>query len=696
VKRISLKFIGVAALLGLVLAGLISLAWYGLKVRPARLELAETTRLAAELAPDIRAEELEPEDRAQVRERLAGLTAHSPAATALLRGALAFLDDDPAEADRLFSLAAAACPDDPNLPSFQAAANLRLGNSALALDLYTLALDRKTKSAAEALDLAGDEMGITLALFLLGRPGEARQHMEKAWRTRLSALGPDDPETLAAANRLAATYVSLGLPAEELLRETYQRALAAGDRAAEALNESRMLLTVLYHQAGRQAELEDFFDQTLAAAPVSAEAAPPPAEAGQVPGQTSAAGREQPDWEALARALAGRNDALAADLWARLFETLDGNPEEQRRVRRELARAALGAGQAERALAELGAFSPADWFDAAERAEWGAEALARLGRWSEAVGGLTRAAESLDAFLDSARKSGPPDPALANLGLGLRLRLAELYIGQGRVPQEAEIELRSALGRLDRQTVARCPLAAEINLRLGRLAGSLGRPAESRDFYKRAQIGAEALLAENPEPEVRAALTEVARAAVEESRAGGKARGPAAGTMAGTPAAGPAGAPAGLPASLPEPELLRLEMKALAALERFAEFPERLRPVLEEAAERFGPGHLEYLLYYSLWLKWLEESGQVEELTWALKAQAAEPPGQGETEKRLNRGGALFYAARVNDQAGRRAEAVGLYQAARAAWRDLDWPEGDQRLAGRLAEVEAALSRLAE
>jgi tetratricopeptide (TPR) repeat protein len=269
-----------------------------------------------------------------------------------------------------------------------------------------------------------------------------------------------------------------------------------------------------------------------------------------------------------------------------------------------------------------------------------------------------------------------------------------LYIGQGRVPQEAEIELRSALGRLDRQPVARCPLAAEINLRLGRLAGGMGRPAESRDFYKRAQIGAEALLASDPEPAVRAALTEVARAAVEESLAGGKVSAPTAGMPpAGTPSAA---GPAGSPASLPEPELLRLEMKALAALERLPEFPERLRPVLEEAAGRFGLGHREYLLYYSLWLKWLEESGQVEELTWALKAQAAEPPGQGDLEKRLNRGGALFYAARVNDQAGRRAEAIGLYQAARAAWRELDWPEGGQRLAGRLAEVEAALSRLAE
>jgi tetratricopeptide (TPR) repeat protein len=187
------------------------------------------------------------------------------------------------------------------------------------------------------------------------------------------------------------------------------------------------------------------------------------------------------------------------------------------------------------------------------------------------------------------------------------------------------------------------------------------------------------------EPVVRTALNEVARAAAAES---GKPGGPAT-TSSG------AGAP-----PLPEPELLRLEMTALAALGRLAEFPDRLRPVLEEASGRFGAGAWEYLLYYSLWLKWLEESGQVEELTRALEAQADAPPGRTEAEKRLNQGGALFYAARVNEKAGRRLDAVRLYQAARASWRDLmdqhlDQPPGDdRRLSGRLAEAEAALARL--
>ena len=668
------RVIGIAASLGVLLA---ALAWYGLMFRPAQLETAETARLAAELAPVLRAEEGSPETRALAQARLADLSTHSPAAEALVRGGLAFLGGDTAEAARLFGLAAAASPDDPHLPSFQAAANLNLGNPALALDLYLLALDRKARAGAGALDLAGDEMGATLALFFLGRPAEARQHVEKAWQARLETLGPDDPETLAAANRLAAAYVSLDLPAEDLLRETYQRALARGDQAAGALSESRLLLTVLYHQAGRQAELEDFFDQALASAAAlaaSTEAASTPPEA-EAPGRTP-----PPDWEGLARALAGRNEILAVDLWARLAETLEGRPEEQRRVRRELAKAALGAGQAERAQAELDSFTPEDWFDAAERAKQGGEALARQGRWPEAVSGLSGVVENLDAVLETARRARrDQDPALANLSLGLHLKLAELYQRHGRAALETEIELRAALGRLDRRTAELCPLVPEVNLRLGRLTSAMGREGDSREFYKRARAGAEAFLAKNPETAVRTVLTEVVRAAVEES--GKKIK--------------TAPVPPAMPISLPEPEILRLEMSAFVALGRLPEFLARLRPVLEEAAVRYGSDGREYLIYYSLWLKWLEESGLVEELTRALEARADDPPGRNETEKRLNRGGALFYAARVNEKAGRLAEAVDLFRAAREAWLDLDRPEGDPRLAGRLAEVEEALSRLA-
>ena len=662
--------LGVAAALAAAL--LAFLAWHGLKVRPERLERAETARLAADLAPALRAEEQGAESRAHIQASLAGLSARSRAASALVRGALAFFDNDPAEAARLFGLAAAALPGDPHLPSFQAAANLRLGNPALALDLYRRALDLKTRAGAEALSLADDEMGATLALFLLGRPAEARDYAEKAWRTRLAALGPDDPETLAAANRLATAHISLDLPAEDLLRETYQRALLSGAPAAEILSESRLLLTVIYHQAGRQAELEDFFDQALALAMAAADqtdqAKSQPAAPPKPPAPEAEAG-PPPDWEGLARALAGRNEALAADLWTRQVEALSDRPEDQRLPRRELVRAALAADQPERALAELGSFAPADWSEATERAVMGAEALARLGRWTEATGGLARTTDGLDALLEKARQAKrPQDPDLANLNLGLHLKLAELYLREGRVPQEAEIELRSALGRLDRQAAAKCPLVPEINLRLGRLTRTMGRPGDSREFYKRARAGAEALLKTGPEPAVKAALTEVVRAAAEES---GQPVQKAAPT---------------LPPPLPEPELLRLEMTALAALGRLAEFPNRLRPVQEEAARRFGAGGHEYLLYYSLELKWLEKSGRVEELTKALEAQAAAPPGRNEAEKRLNQGGALLYAARVNEKAGRRAEALRLYQAARAAW-----PEGE----ARRAEAEAALSRLA-
>ncbi|MDR3038348.1 MAG: tetratricopeptide repeat protein [Candidatus Adiutrix sp.] len=672
----------IAALSLAVIGATLGLGRYLLQARAAERERAEVALLAADLASALRAEEPAAAARSRVAARLAGLEARSPAGSALLLGALAFFNGDPGEAARLFGQAAAARPDDPNLPSFQAAANLRLGNHALALDLYRRALD--LKAGAGGLARANDEMGAALALFLLGRAGEAQPLVEKAWRARLAALGPQDPDTLAAANRLATAYVHLGRldEAEVRLRETYQSALIRGEPAAEALNESRLLLTVLYNRSGRLAELEDFFDRELAAATaVKVPPSRPPLPSAAIAETETAPAAGAADlaaWERIARALAGRDNALAADLWEKIAAAESPEAGGFGAARGlDLARAVVRAGRFERAEQVLTLLHPRN---PAEETEWAilaAETWAGRGRLKEAEATLARAAEAFDAQLDAARKAGrKPDPGLVELDLSLHLKLAENFLAQGRVPQEAEIELRSALGRLDRRAAALYPAAAEATLRLARLTRALGRPGDSREFYKRAQAGAEAQLKAG-DPGARAALAEVARAAAEEAASGRKIK--------------PASARAPGPLALPEPESLRLELAALAALERLEEFPARLRPVLDEVTRRFGPESREGRLYFSLWLKWLEESGRMDDLTRELLAQAAAPPGGGETEKRLNQGGALFYAARANEKAGRRAEAAGLYQRAREAWLVL---AADRRVAGRLAEVEAALARL--
>jgi hypothetical protein len=113
--------------------------------------------------------------------------------------------------------------------------------------------------------------------------------------------------------------------------------------------------------------------------------------------------------------------------------------------------------------------------------------------------------------------------------------------------------------------------------------------------------------------------------------------------------------------------------------------------ILPEVARRFGEDSREYLRYYSLKLKGLEEAGRVDELTRELLASAERPPGRNEAEKALNRGGALAYAARVNEAAaGRRERAAELYRQAWEAWRG----RSEDGFGASRKAVAAALERL--
>ncbi len=140
------------------------------------------------------------------------------------------------------------------------------------------------------------------------------------------------------------------------------------------------------------------------------------------------------------------------------------------------------------------------------------------------------------------------------------------------------------------------------------------------------------------------------------------------------------------------PDSLRQELTALGALGRLTEFGPRLEPLLKEAEENHGRNSLAFMRYYSLKLKWLEESGQIDELTGELQAQADNPPGRNDLEKALNRGNALIYAARVNEKAGRNGPAASLYRQALEALSGFD----QEAIAARRKSVEAALKKLGE
>jgi hypothetical protein len=648
-----LKKIRRAGAVLLLAAGLAAAGWYFFALRPERLAREELADLAALLVPVVRAETLEPATLSRSLEALEKFQADSPAAREMLLGGRAFLNGDPQEAARRFNAVDLLTGGQaPGLPSFLAAASLRQGDSALASAQYLKALEVKRRQGADALAQSADQLGLSLSFFLLHQTGEARPLAEAAYQARLRALGPEAPETLTAANRLATLDLALGRngEAEDLLKSAYQAARQGQGATEGALEEARLLLRLLYQQTGRQDELEIFFGQ------------PPPApqpetEAETGPGPGPEPGPENPpppprrpplspenlkEWEKTARELLGHDDALAADLLRLVMDQAEpGSPE-------YLRLSGLTAG-----------------------------ALEGAGRLEEAEDIWHEIAEAADARLDSAGRNGPAPRDVA-LSLESHLKLADNYLRQGRTPLEAEIELKAAANRLGPRA-GQFPETAAVYLRLARLLWSLERHRESADYYRQARALAEKLLENKAAPERAPGLGDIIRAAGEESPlAAAKKPAPDFLEAAGTEKA------------RPSPELLRRELSALSALGRPGEFDGRLAPALAEAARLHGVGSPGYLRYYSLKLKALEEAGRVEELTRELRAQADRPPGRNEGEKALNRGNALLYAARVNEQAGRTSEAGELYRQALAAWKDLP----DSVLGGRRQSAEEALKGL--
>ena len=658
------------------------LAWFGLVARPGQKAAEELSRLAAELSAVIIAEDLGPDRSQRVRASLGILEPQGEPGRELLLGARAFLADQPREAERHFTAALAAAPDEPRVLSFKAAANLRLGNPALATELYGRALTLKHQAEEGPVDMSYDRLGLALGLFMLGRPVEAAPLAEEAWRDRSGHLGPGAPATLSAATRLATIYVALNRPAqaETLLKEVLPLTEAGGSETSAALEESRLLLTVLYNQSGRQAQLPELFERKPADSGGSAMVGVQDAIKALRPKTVTSA--ELEEWDRLAEGLAGHNDGLAAELRVRsilgraALEGVDLRPPAGQSVRLALARAWVDSGRfvlAGKLLREMAPeITDHDSTEFIELSSLLAECLEGEGRPEEAESHWRAAATTVDARLAASDRSGPA-PADVDRSLRLHLRLAENFMKRGQILPEAEIELLVTLGHLEDMGVkdlADYPAAGRVYLRLATLVRDMNRPGESAAYRRRAKAGAEALLGRTTDSQARRELRQIIAEADSQER----------------PIAGPAPEKPPLPAA----DMLRLELAALEVLGRVDEFQLILGPVLTEAADRFGPLTLPYMRYYSLKLKWLEESGRVEELTGELRARADQPPGRSEAERALNRAGALIYAAKVNEEAGRRAVAVELYQKA------LTGLEGrtEPILADRREMIEAALAGL--
>ncbi|MDR2945530.1 MAG: hypothetical protein LBV79_02120, partial [Candidatus Adiutrix sp.] len=400
---------------------------------------AEVARLAGELSAVMVAEEAEAERLRLAAEFVEQSTASSRAAEELLAGARAFLADNPTEAARRFEAALVLAPEQPQLLSFKAAAELKLGRAAEAAEAYRRALELKSRAGASAGARAADRLGLALSLFMLGRPAEAAPLAEEAWQARRGAVGPAAPETLSAAPRLAAMDVALNEPAraEALLQEV--SALAGADGAARA--EAELLLSVLYQQSGRQAA-----DPGASGAPAGAavqEAAPAKATPEKVA-----------EWNRLAEGLAGHNDALAAELRAQAIMgeaelaglDLEPGPLGPHPLWMALARVWVEAGrfpEAEELLRGLSVYiQPSDIGDFVECISLLADSLEGTGRPAEAEAYRRTAVEAAEAVVTAA------DSAAVERSLRMSLKLAENFVKQGKVAPEVEIELRSALARM--------------------------------------------------------------------------------------------------------------------------------------------------------------------------------------------------------------------------------------------------------
>lgn len=665
-------------------AALVALAWYGLYARPARQAAEEVGRIAAELSSAVTVDDFGPEHRRRAAEFVERSKPRSRAGRELLLGVRAFLADDPRAAEEHFRAAGEAAPDSPHLPSFRAAATLRMGNVAPAGDLYSQALALKRRASSPAVDVSYDQVGLALSFFMAGLPDKARSPAEEAWRVRSAELGPGAPETLSAATRLAAVYVALNenALAESLLREVLRLTGEGGEAAGAARKEAELLLAALCEGSGCRREP----DKPLNRPPAGETGALSVGEAIKAQRPETATAKAIEDWERIADELAGHNDLLAAELRVRAVlgrAVLDGLDMERTApvsARLALAGAWVDSGRtvlAEKLLRDTAA-------DVADRESVEFIELSALlascpeaeGRFKEAESRWRTAVEAAEARLAASYRTGSgPEAADVDRVLRLRLKLAENFLKQGQVAPEAEIELLSALARLEDlgvKNAAECPAAGLVYLRLAELVEGMNRESESQAYYRRAASLADNLLKTNPDRRTRLELRKTSERA----------------------AAGIAGAEENNPSADPDPppaDLLRLELSALSILGRIDEFQSVLDPALAEAARRFDGRSRQYLRYYSLKLKWLEESGRVEELTAELRGQAADPPGRNEAERALNRAGALIYAARVNGRAGRAEAAVELYRQAQSCLEGRTEPVMDERR--RL--IEAALADLA-
>jgi tetratricopeptide (TPR) repeat protein len=307
------------------------------------------------------------------------------------------------------------------------------------------------------------------------------------------------------------------------------------------------------------------------------------------------------------------------------------------------------------ALAILGPLS--QWAPPAQAPEVAAtmgEALAALGQWPEAELAYRAALAATPTKLDQAG---------INQVVTWSIALAQTILKQGRLVEEAELELVGAQTRLKKQAPRKelqaQPAVARLCLYLAEILPSQGRSKDRANYQREAQrILRQAKKAHPDQAQEIATL---------EARLGsGRKR----------PAPEPAGAPT---PTRPSPEAVRLELQGYQLLKRLEDFEPRIQTILEEVESQAGPNSSLYRRYLSLWLQYLEDKGDTQALLAELDLMAQNSLADNQVDQSRFAVAALSYKAKVLTQSGQRAAALATYQ------RLLSNP----RLSARLSEAQA-------
>ena len=216
------------------------------------------------------------------------------------------------------------------------------------------------------------------------------------------------------------------------------------------------------------------------------------------------------------------------------------------------------------------------------------------------------------------------DAALGGKALELSINIAKNFLKQkGRVPEEAEIELLAALNTWDKKA-KQYYQSAFIYLELARLTKSMGRSKDAANYYKKAATAANVFLKENKNP---TAMERLLATIQKESGAKPKGRKGRKEAAAATPG----------PATLPDFEKLEMEFSGYERLGQLDHFEPLITESIAQTKKDYGAESPFYGLVMGIWLRYLNEKGDVLRLAADLDQSAETPWGFTEMEKATTR-----------------------------------------------------------